>query len=79
MKEAASLREEPSVKKGKAIDSDPERPIPPIKPDSGEGPAAPPLRPFRLELYDPDEDGEEEGDRAAGGAGGGGCDTGVVW
>jgi len=72
VKEAASLREEPSVKKGKIIDSDQERPIRPIEPDSGEGPAAPPLRPFRLELYDPDEDGEEEGDRAAGGVGGGG-------
>ena len=72
MKEVASQREEPSVKKEKAIDSDPERPIPPIEPESGEGPAAPPLRPFRLQLYDPDEDGEEEGDRAAGGVGGGG-------
>ena len=72
MKEVASLREELSVKKGKAIDSDPERPIPRIEPDSEEGAAAPPLRPFRLELYDPGEDGEEEADRAAGGAGGGG-------
>ena len=62
VKETASLREEPSVKKGKAIDSDLKRPTPPIEPDSGEGSAAPPLRPFRLELYDPDEDGEEEGD-----------------
>ena len=62
VKEAASLREEPSVKKGKAIERDPERPVPPIEPDSGEGPAAPPLRPFRLELYDPDEDGEKEAD-----------------
>jgi len=72
VKEVASLREELSVKKGKAIDSDPERPIPRIEPDSEEGAAAPPLRPFRLELYDPGEDGEEEADRAAGGAGGGG-------
>ena len=58
VKEAASQREEPSVKKRKAIDSDLERPIPPIEPDSGEDPAAHPLRPFHLELYDPDEDGE---------------------
>jgi len=72
VKEVASLGEELSVNKGKAIDSDPERLIPPIEPDSGEGPVAPPLRPFHLELYDPDEDGEEEADRAAGGAGGGG-------
>ena len=72
MKEAASLREEPSVKKEKVIESDPKRPVPPIEPDSEEGPVAPPLRPFRLELYDLDEDGEEEADRAAGGAGGGG-------
>jgi len=76
VKEAASLREEPSVKKRKAIESDPERPIPPIEPDSGEGPVAPPLRPFHFELYNPDEDGEEEADRAAGGAGGGGGDDG---
>jgi len=62
VKEAASLREEHSVKKGKAIESDPERPVPPIEPDLGEGPVAPPLRPFHLELYDPDEDGEEEAD-----------------
>jgi len=59
VKEAALLREKPSVKKGKAINSDPERPIPPIELDSGDDPAAPPLRPFRLELYDPDEDGED--------------------
>jgi len=71
-KEAASLREEPSVKKGKSNESDPERPVSPIESDSGEVPVAPPLRPFRLELYDPDKDGEEEADRASGGAGGGG-------
>ena len=71
MIEAASLREEPSVKKGKAIESDPERPVPPVEPDLGEGPTAPPLRPICLELYDPDEDGEEA-DRAADGGGGGG-------
>jgi len=61
-----------AIKNGKAFKSDPERPVPPFKPDSGEGPAAPPLRHIRLELYDPDEDGEEEANRAAGGAGGGG-------
>ena len=72
VKEVASIREEPSVKKGKAIESDPKRPVPPIEPDSGEGPAAPPLSPFRLELYDSDKDGKEESDRATGGAGGGG-------
>jgi len=60
VKEEASLREELSVKTGKAIESDSERPVPPIEPDSGESPAALPLRPFRLELYDPDEDGEED-------------------
>ena len=60
VKEVASLREEPSVKKEKAIESDPERPVPPIERDSGEDPVAPPLRPFRLELYDSDEEEEEE-------------------
>jgi len=72
VKEVASLREEPSVKKRKAIESDPDRPVPPIESDTEKGPAATPLRPFRLELYNPDENGEEEADRAAGGAGGGG-------
>jgi len=72
VKEVVSLREEPSVKKRKAIESDPDRPVPPIESDTEEDPAATPLRPFHLELYNPDENGEEEADRAAGGAGGGG-------
>jgi len=45
VKEAASLREELSVKKGKAIDSNPERPIPPIEPDSEKA-----QRPLHLDL-----------------------------
>jgi len=72
VREVASLREESLVKNGKTIESDPERPVPPIEPDSGEGPAAPSLRPIRLELYNLDEDGEKEANRAGDRVGGGG-------
>jgi len=71
MKVASFLKEESSGKKKKAIENNLERAVLPIKSDLGKAPKAPPLRPICLELYDPDEDGEEEADQAGGGAGGG--------
>jgi len=44
VKEAASLREVSSAKKGKAVENDPGRPEPPIESDSSEGPTAPSVR-----------------------------------